>query len=104
MPALYILIALFCVPPVLSLQASIRWFRHVRKRGRPGVWPLLGIAVSVVALAFNLGVIGVDLATSGTVGIELGQIHAWTLGLSWICFWIWIVALVWLRRHRHKVY
>lgn len=104
MPGLFILIALFCVPPVLSLRATLRAVRHARDRGRPGMWALLGLAVSLGALVFNAGVILRGLVLSGMLTIELGASHALALGLAWICFWIWIVVAIALRRRRRSVY
>lgn len=103
LPALYILIALLCIPPILSLRACLKRAGHVRRRGRRGLWPMAGAAVSAAALTFNLGVVGVAAVALGSGGTELGRSHAVALGLSWLCFWIWVFVLVALRRLRRKV-
>lgn len=103
LPALYVLIALFCIPPILSLRACLKRAGHVRRRGRRGLWPIAGAAVSAAALAFNLGVVGIAAFALGSDGTELGGIHALALGLSWLCFWIWLFVVVALRRRRRKM-
>ncbi len=103
LPALYVLIALFCIPPILSLRACFRRAGHVRRRGGRGLWPIAGTALSAAALAFNLGVVGMAAFALGSGGAELGSIHAFALSLSWVCFWIWLFVVVFLRRRRRKV-
>lgn len=103
LPALYILIALFCIPPILSLRACLKRAGYVRRRGGRGLCPMAGAAVSAAALTFNLGVVGVAAFALGSGGTGLGGIHALALGLSWLCFWIWLFVVVALRKRRRKV-
>ncbi len=103
LPALYVLIALFCIPPILSLRACFKRAGHVRRRGGRGLWPMAGAAVSVAALTFNLGVVGVAAFSLNSGGTELGRSHAVALVLTWLCFWIWFFVVVMLRRRRRKI-
>lgn len=49
LPAFFILIALFCISPILSLRACLKRAGHVRRRGGRGLWPMAGAAVSATA-------------------------------------------------------
>ncbi len=102
LPALYVLIALFCIPPILSLRACLRRAGRVRERGGLAVWPIVGVAISGGTLAFNLGVVGLAAVAINAGGAELGRIHALSLGLSWLCFWIWFFVIVAFRRRRRN--
>lgn len=104
MRGIFILIALFCIPPVLSFRAMLRRLRHSRERGRPTGLFLAGAVFSAITLAFDLAVIGTDLLHSGISSTELGAKHAAALGLSWLCLWVWIIALIVYRRGRIRPY
>lgn len=101
LPGFYLLIALLSVPPVLSLWATVRRHRQARRHGRRGIWPLFGAAFSLAALAVNLRLVIAGAASAGGAGAKLGPGLAWASGLSWLCLWIWVVALILSRRHRH---
>ncbi|WP_347313159.1 hypothetical protein [Defluviimonas sp. SAOS-178_SWC] len=103
LPVISVLIALFCIPPILSLRACVKRAGHVRRRGGRAVWPIVGIAVSAASLVFNLGVVGLAVVALGDGGTELGRRHALALGLSWLCFWLWLFVAVALKRRRRKM-
>lgn len=99
MLVLLILAALLCGPPALCLRACARRRARVRRRGGAGHWPLAGMALATGTLAFSLALI-VPMTSAITDGAGLGRIHAAALGLSWICFWVWLFVVVVLRRQR----
>ena len=105
LPALILMMFLFCVPPFVSLRACVRRTRYLRLRGRRAAWPLAGAAFSGIALLVNLGALALAVPSIASGALELGMLHAVAAGISWLCLWIWIFLLVMVRRrHRKFVY
>ncbi len=94
LPAFYILVTVFCGPPILGLLACLRRLHYTRQRGRNGNWYLAGVVASGAALLFNVGVCIATARGITTGGAEFGPPHAMALALSWFSFWLWITVLV----------
>ena len=90
-----------CVPPLLSLLACRKRVRRARQRGVPPGWPLQGMIFSAVAFALNVALFSISV-------ILLAQSPDWTrlqaamLLIGWICFWLWIIALLTTRSRRRR--
>jgi hypothetical protein len=95
-----VLTILICTPPLLSLMACARRRARVVSRGGSGQWSLMGMIVSVAILLLNLAIlVRFDVSSAWTFA-DLGRPYALALGLSWLCFWIWLYVVFAFRRRR----
>ena len=103
--ATLVMIALFCIPPILSFRACLQRASYLRQREAPTTLAVAGAAFSAVALLFNVGVIAVSMWSAAGDGIDLDKSHAVAAVLTWLCLWIWIILTLFLRsRRRRQVY
>ena len=100
MPAMGVLAALYCGPPLLVLGVCVR--RRLRSRyfGRNSNGYSYGAAVAAVAFLFNLLVVLPTLGGLPGGSLKLSMLSLVGLSVSWICFWTWIVLTTLLRRRR----
>lgn len=98
MLVLVILAVLLGVPPALCLRACARRRARVRRRGGAGFWPLAGMALAAGSLAFGAAMILPMTGALTGAGADPGRLHATALGLSWICFWVWLFVVALGRR------
>lgn len=102
-PALLLLAALFVVPPAVSLGAALRRAASLRRRGlQPSPWLQAGAVFAVGSIAVNSVVLALTLWGMGDGGLVLGHSHALAAFLAWVCFWIWVAILIFLRRRRQR--
>lgn len=102
-PAFLLLVALFVVPPAVSLGAALRRVASLRRRGlHPSPWLRAGATISVASIAINTVVLALTLWKMGKEGLILGHSHALAAVLAWVCFWIWVAMLIFLRRRRQR--
>lgn len=104
LPAVYLLFAFLCGPPLLSLFICMRRLRHEQRHRRSGKRFGAGIAISAAAFLFNFGVTFATTLTIARGEAAFGRLLALALALAWLCFWIWIAALVLrARRERNRI-
>lgn len=105
LPAAYLLFAFLCGPPFLSLLICLRRLRYQQRRGRGGKLLVVGIVFSAAAFLFNSGTTFITTFRIARDEVTFGRVHVVALALAWLCFWIWISALVFrARRKRNQVY
>lgn len=100
-PLIVVMVALLCLPPIVSLVASLRRIASLRRSGGNTSWPLAGAVVSAAAILFNVTVIAVTAWAMREGDLVLGGGHAVAAFLAWLCVWIW-VALMLFGRRRHR--
>jgi hypothetical protein len=103
LPALLIMFALFGIPPMLSMLSALRRAARLRARQRADVTYRLVALVSAAAFLFNMIVLLPTAQAMNDGGAQVTALHWVALGLSWICFWAWVVISATGRRRR-RVY
>lgn len=103
--ATLVMIALFCIPPILSFRACRQRAAYLRQREASTALAVAGSVFSALTLFFNVGVIAISMWAAADDGIDLGNGHGVAAVLTWLCLWIWIILTLFLRsRRRRRVY
>jgi TctA family transporter len=103
LPALFVMLVLFGVPPLLSMLSATRRAARLRARLRPdGAYRLAALG-SAAAFLFNMIVLFPTAQALNDGGAQITWLHWVALALSWLCFWSWVVINVTSRRRR-RVY
>ncbi|MCB2110712.1 MAG: hypothetical protein H6895_11960 [Defluviimonas sp.] len=94
MTALILYVTVLLAPPLLAVAATLRRRRYEIGRGRNGLAPLAGTLFAGATIAY-LGYALIGPARSEPWNAPS---HLLAAGLSWICFWIWLVFALMRRR------
>ena len=100
--ATLVMIALFCIPPILSFRACLQRAVYLRQREARTRLAVAGTVFSALTLFFNIGVIAASMWSAAGDGIDLGKSHAVAAVLTWLCLWIWIIVSLFLRNKRRR--
>ncbi len=103
LPALFMMLVLFGIPPMLSMLSASRRAARLRARQRPDSSYRLAALASAAAFLFNMIVLLPTAQAMADGGAQITALHWIALGLSWICFWSWVVISV-MGRRRRRVY
>jgi hypothetical protein len=103
LPALFMMLVLFGIPPMLSMLSASRRAARLRARNRPDGSYRLAALASAAAFLFNMIVLLPTVQAMNEGGAQMTVLHWVALGLSWLCFWTWVVISATGRRRR-RVY
>ncbi len=104
LPALFLMVVLLGVPPLLCMMACARRASRLRARFKPDGIYRLGALLSGAAVVFNMLVLLPTTSALADGGAQITFGHWFGLALSWICFWAWIVVSITGRRRRRMAY
>lgn len=103
LPALFLMLVLFGIPPMLSMLSATRRAWRLRARRKPdGPYRVVALC-SAAAFLYNMIVLLPTAQALNDGGAQITTMHWIGLGLSWLCFWAWVVINV-AGRRRRRVY
>lgn len=91
LPALFIVVALLVLPPVLLVAGATRRLVRLRRRGRGSPGLTFALVGGVLGLAFNLLVAAASAPAILQADITWNRVHGAAAIVSWVAFWVWLV-------------
>ncbi len=102
LPALFGMIVLFGVPPLLCALVCTRRAARRAARGKPVQHLRVGASLAGLAFMYNMGVLLPTAAAMTDGGARMTWLHWIALTLSWLCFWGWLVVSITRGRRRRS--